>query len=84
MDPSLFILEFYMSNGDVSVTLRHLSTAGGKICWSEERTSDKRLEMLLKSDGIYAVEFDNSFSWILPKTIYYQLDHLVEWKPDQN
>jgi hypothetical protein len=47
---------------------------GNKEYWGEERATSKKLELRLQNQGLYCLEFDNSYSWVIPKHLRYRLE----------
>jgi hypothetical protein len=48
--------------------------SGEKCYWKEDRSTSKKLELKLQYEGLYCIEFDNSYSWVIPKNVKYRLE----------
>ena len=88
-DECIFRLELYIgNNSDISFRIIWLNEDNSKetICHEEQKISDTRLEMLLKNKGLYAIEFDNTYSWINGKNVTFKLDKIYgkEHEESQN
>lgn len=44
------------------------------VYWREDKATSKKLEIKLQHQGLYCLEFDNSYSWVIPKHIKYRLE----------
>lgn len=42
--------------------------------WKQERTEDRRIDVMLKEEGLYIVEVDNLYSWIKAKKVSFRVD----------
>ena len=49
-------------------------SGGEKVYWREERVGGTKLEIRVKYEGLYCLEFDNSYSWVIPKHVKYRLE----------
>lgn len=53
------------------------------LFWKQERTEDRRVDIMIKDPGLYIVELDNSFSWLKGKKINYRLEQFCTGLFDQ-
>ena len=80
-DNSLIFLDFYLDNELVGkdIELKFLKFDSGKSVWyyifQERGSSEKNNKYIIYSreTGLYKIIFDNVFSWITKKKIFYQI-----------
>lgn len=59
---------------DINLKIYHLSSGTKEVLYHEEpKTELRRLDLKIDYMGLYAVEFDNTYSWIHGKKVRYHL-----------
>lgn len=52
-----------------------------KVYWKEERSTSKKLQLKLQYPGLYCLEFDNSYSWVIPKHPKFRMEMYQPYPP---
>lgn len=50
--------------------------------WKEEKSEDRRVEIVLKEEGVYILEVSNAHSWIKGKKVQYKMEMFCVGLPE--
>lgn len=71
---SILQIEVLIQVGDISLILWKIEEGRQEQIWKETKSEDRRIDILLKQVGLYALEFNNMYSWIKTKNISYKVE----------
>ena len=63
-----------IQGGDITIIMYHYVEGREKVYWREDRTEDRRVDILLQKPGLYIIEFDNTYSWVKGKKVLYKIE----------